>query len=403
MGNFLNTERKTTIDELVVGFKERMKNPYWLHSDKKPTIVTYYHINREKSMLDKGTGLEYNRLQNDSPLRFNKIEGFFLYGIERININLQDGDYGLESDAIEGEAIILPDTIEPTPNDYFSISYVNETLLFRVNSVNMDTLEDGANFWKIDYKLDQWEEGKIDNFVVDNYNMIVDNVNTQFKSVIKSTDYQLIEFLENLSDTLKEYYISLFYSDRVQTFIFNLSGVRMYDSYLIEFLKRNKILNRKRNYIHIDHQLEVNKTFSLEYDSSMFRALELKDKKIGERIFSTAEKIYEPNSVFSFRSEKYFEIKYLRNYTNGTNQETIINLNPALAKAIEDNTLFDNNDENSKYNIIIKYFNDQDFNVKDLDNIKKLSYQNNIELFYIIPFYIFIIEKYIKGLLLTSK
>lgn len=403
MGNFINTEIKDTVSSLVLGFKERMKNPYWLYSDKPPTIVTYYAINYEKSMLDKGTALEYDRLEEHSPLKFNKIQDFFLYGVEKINVNLQDGEYGLESDPVEGEAIILPNTIEPTPGDYFSIDYTSETLLFRVNSVNMDTLEDGANFWKIEYRLDQWEEGKIDGQIVESYNMIIDNANTKFKSIIKTSDYKLIESLEVFVDRLKEYYIDLFYEDRVQTFIFYLAESRMYDPCMIEFLIRNNILKRKRNFLHVTHQLEMNKTFSLEYDCSLFRSLEVKDKNIGDRIFSIAEAIDQVNSTFNCRSEKYYEIKYLRQKNDNINAETIINLNPAFAEAVKNKQLFNPGDPKCRYNIIIRYFYNMDFDPKDLELIEHLPYQNNIELFYMMPFYIFVIEDYIKRLLITSR
>ena len=98
-----------------------------------------------------------------------------------------------------------------------------------------------------------------------------------FKSIIKTSDYKLIESLEVFVDRLKEYYIDLFYEDRVQTFIFYLAESRMYDPCMIEFLIRNNILKRKRNFLHVTHQLEMNKTFSLEYDCSLFRSLEVKD------------------------------------------------------------------------------------------------------------------------------
>lgn len=401
MGNFINTERKATISDLVLGFKDRMKNPYWLHSDKKPTIVTYYAINYEKSMLDKGAHIEYSRLGDQSPLRYNKINNFFIYGLDTININLQDTEFGLESDPIEGEAIILPNTIEPTPGDYFTIDYTSEQLLFIVDNVSMDTLEDGANFWKIDYRLDRLENRKIEGQIVEEYNMIVDNVNTKYKSVIKKTEYDLIESLEELTDRLKNYYISLFYNDRVQTFIFYLKDCRMYDPCMIEFLIRNNILKAKRKYLNVAHQLELPKTFSLEYDSSLFRSFELKDKDIRERVFSIAKVIDQTNSIFNCRAEKYYEIKYIRSPNTNIKAETIININPALGEAIIEGKLFNPGDPNRRYNMIIRYFNGMDFDSEDLVFIEKLPFQNNIELFYMMPFYIYVIEYYIKTLLVN--
>lgn len=400
MGSFINTEYKSTISDLVVGFKERMKNPFWTYADKTPTVVTYYKINHEKSMLDKGTGLEYSRLSDKSPLKYNKIEGFLLYGIEKITVSLQDGDWGVESDPIEGEAIILPDTIEPTAGDYFAINYVNERLLFRVNSVNMDTLEDGANFWQISYKLDQTDNNLIENQIVDNYNMIVNNVGTKFKSIIKSSEYNIIEVLDNFIERLKEYYINIFFEDRVQTFIFYMGEARLYDPYMIEFLIRNNILKRERNkYIHIAHQLEVDKTFSIDYDCSLFRSFELKDKNIADRIFSNAILIDQPNSTFNCRSENYYSIKYIRGSNGNLDAEVIININPALAEAIREKELFREEDSKSRYNLIIKYFNNMEYDSKDIEAIENIMYQNNIELFYLMPFYIYIMQDYIKKLL----
>lgn len=401
MGTFTNTEYKTTIDNLIVGFKERMKNPLWLLNDKNATPVTYYKLNHGQSMLDGATGLEYDRLSKKSPLRFNKIDNFFIYGIEKMNVNLQDTEYGMESDPIEGEGIILPNTIEPTPGDYFAINYLKERLLFLVTSVNLDTLEDGSNFWQVTYKLDQTEMELIDDQVVENYNMIINNVGTKFKSIIKTSDYKIISFMEEYSDRLKEYFINLFYDDRVQTFIFYLSGERFYDPCMIEFIKRNSLFeNRSRSdYLFIDHQLEMGRTFSIEYDCSLYRSIELKNKNLFDRIFSTATLIDQTNSTFNCRAEDYYMIKYIRKSNKELDKETIINLNPSCVEAIGQNKLFNENDPKCVYNLLIKYFNNGTFHSEDFEPMMDVEFQNNIELFYLIPFYIFIIQEYVKKLL----
>ena len=96
---------------LVESYKDRLKNPYYTQTDKKATIVTYYNINKAKSTLDEGLKIEYSRLGKDSPLRFNRIHNFFIYGLERISTQLESGDFGIVASDIEGEAIILPNTI----------------------------------------------------------------------------------------------------------------------------------------------------------------------------------------------------------------------------------------------------------------------------------------------------
>lgn len=401
MGTFTNTEYKSTIDSLIVGFKERMKNPLWWLNDKNATPVTYYKLNHEKSMLDGPTGLEYDRLSKKSPLRFNRVENFIIYGIDRINVNLNDTEYGLESDPIEGEGIILPNTIEPTPGDYFSINYLNERLLFLVTSANLDTLEDGSNFWQINYKLDQTEMELIDDQVVENYNLIIKNIGTKFKTVVKSSEYKLIEYMEEYSDRLKEYYLDLFYDNRVETFIFYLANTRFYDPCMIEFIKRNNLFSgRARNkYVHIDHQLDMGRTFSIEYDCSIYRSIELKNRNLIDRIFSTASLIDQTNTTFNCRAEDYYLIKYIRRPNKDIDKETIINLNPSCVEAVEKNVLFNENDPKAIYNLLIKYFNNGEYHSEDFEPMMDVEFQNNIELFYMIPFYIFIIQDYLKKLL----
>ena len=228
-GKFINTTQKVIIDSLVESYKDRLKNPYYTQTDKKATIVTYYNINKAKSTLDEGLKIEYSRLGKDSPLRFNRIHNFFIYGLERISTQLENGDFGITASDIEGEAIILPNTIEPLPNDYFTINYLNDTLLFKVTGVTFDTIENDANFWKITYKLDRMEDTDILDQISDEFEMIVNNVGTQYKSIIRKKDYDFIDKLELIIDRIKEYYNSLFYNERVQTYTFQNLTKRFYD------------------------------------------------------------------------------------------------------------------------------------------------------------------------------
>ena len=49
MGSFINTNYSKTVDNLVKGSQERLNNPYYLFSSKKPTNVTYWNINIKKT------------------------------------------------------------------------------------------------------------------------------------------------------------------------------------------------------------------------------------------------------------------------------------------------------------------------------------------------------------------
>lgn len=395
MSKFINTEKKVAIDSLVAGFKDRMKNPYYSLQDKKPSVVTYFTHNIENSTLDSSTNTEYNQLGDNSPTRYNKISGLFLYGIEKITVNLDLGEYGLESNPIEGEAIVLPNTIIPIPGDYFQIDYTGKEYLFKVTECTPDTIDSGSNFYKINYKLDQTNSEKINSLVVDSYSMIINNVGTKFNPIIKSNDYDFIIILEDILLRLKRYYKNLFYNSRVQTFTFTHNECRFYDPYLIEFLIRNRLLEGDSEYIYIGHQITPHSTMFLDYDKTMFRDVELRAKDgIGNRISSTATLITDPVSIFASRKEDYYIIKYNNNY-NGL--EFIENFDPFLIDAIINNKI---TDINTYYNIIVKYFNNiETFESDDVSFLEEIDYQSNIELFYCIPIIIYIIEYYIKNML----
>ena len=123
MSEFFNTNYNKTVSNLIKGSQSRMDNPYYVFSGKSGTPVTYYNINIKKSTLDQGTRNTYDRIGENSPLRFNKINNFQLYGIDKIQLDYNVGEFGVES-PVEGEAFILPNTIIPCVDDMFLINYL---------------------------------------------------------------------------------------------------------------------------------------------------------------------------------------------------------------------------------------------------------------------------------------
>ena len=153
MGKFTDTKYVNTIDNLVDATKNKLNNPYYIFNNQSPTRVTYYSQNIESSTVDEASGLYEQHIGEMSPFKFNKIKDFIIYGIEKISTEYDVGDSGLEAGQINGSAIILPNTVNPRPGDFFSISYVKENILFKVNGVTSDTLDNGANVYKIEYAV----------------------------------------------------------------------------------------------------------------------------------------------------------------------------------------------------------------------------------------------------------
>lgn len=396
MAKFTNTTHKVTVDSLVDGFKEKIKNPYNMHIDKKPTLTTYYNQNTKKSTLDEGFKTEYSALGKNSPLKFNKVNNFFIYGLERITTELENGEWGLESSSIEGDAIVLPNTIVPIPNDYFTINHCDKKLLFKVINSTVNTIESGANFYKIEYKLDQFTDEEIEKQVEDKFEMVVNNVGTQFNTIIRSEDYDFIDKVESVLDRLKTYYCNLFYKDRVQTFILNYDSKHFYDPYLIEFLKKHNLINNNGDYLYIAHQTYIPATFSLDYDKTMFRMVEKGViNKNKPRTKSQADIIDEYLSILCTRAESYYKINYIGKHAN-PNNFIIENFNHDLLDRIYENKLFK---EDNYLNIIIKYFNNVEIKPEDIYAIEDIDFEHDIVLFYNIPVIIYILEHKVKSIL----
>ena len=411
MGNFINTTYKDTMDYITSASSDIIKNPLYIFNDKKALKVLYYNINCEKSTLDEAAKIPYSDLGLSCPFRFNRINDMFIYGAEKIQLSLENGDFGLESGEIVGEAIILPNTITPYPGDYFEIPHIKSKLLFRVNEVQKDTLDDGANIWKISYKLEHVDNTNILPLIVSDWNMVVNNIGTSYSPVIESNKYNIIEILDNTAVQLKNYFKDIFYNEKVQTFCFTGFYLeKFYDPYMIEFLKRNKILSNsgQKDYVYIDHKLELQKTFSRDYNKTFFRSLETKDinhlKKA--KIKSTAEYIKNIMSIFSKRPEDYFCLNYIvptyESVPTPYAVHDILQCFPdELLHNIVENKYFEEEDK-LFYNIIIKYFNNKDIVLEDITCLEYIDYLDNINLFFAIPMLIFCIEYTIKKMMSTT-
>lgn len=398
-GKFINTTFSDNINTLVDNAKNIINNPYYLYNDSLPTIVTYFNINKEMSTLDEGFKGIMSDVGKDSPLYYNIVEEFYLYGLEQIQIQMEHGEFGAESSEISGEAILLPNTIIPYVGDYFKIPYLQENLMFRVTGASQDTLENGSNMYKIQYMLESGKIQERDLNIKDRYSMISNNVGTGFNVILNNKKVDLIKELENYLYRLKVYFTNTFYNDRVQSFIYLYKGMRFYDPYMTQFLMDNDLLNGGDEYIYITQQVSLRSYFPIEYDRTFFRCLENKDFKRLRKYDYTAISRYidgVDTSIFSTRQEEYLEVDFKYNNPHRSFYGVIPCFPDELIEHIESKKLFD--DENSIYNIIIKYAANMDISSYDLE-FMDFDICNNVKIFYAIPCIIYCIESFIKRMM----
>ena len=414
MGKILDTTYHETIENITSFYGNLINNSFYDLNDKKPTIVTYYNINKSYSSLDPGAKIAYDNIGDKTPFRFNMIENFIIYGINRVELQTAIEEFGTEAEKISGDAFILPNTIIPTEGDYFEIPYVKDsTWLFMVNDVQQDTLKNGSNVYKITYRLEYVDHDRLKNAVVDTFKMIEKREGTNIVRIVNNRDYATAKKMDAVAVKLKGYFNELFYNPKVQTFTYvDLTEWRMYDPFMVEFLIRNKILANgdHTSYIHVCHQLPINKTFTIDYDNTIFRAFELQDiEKLRTSIRSiVAEEIISYGTTFYARYETYFKAKYIRerNEYTGTSLEDEF-FYPIINKEyVDEITHQDLNHPSPLWiNIIIKHFADKDNDrititeeeLKSLDN--DLIMADSMRMFYLIPLVIYCLETAIEKVL----
>ena len=400
MGKILNTTYHDSVEKVTGFYNNLVNNPFYVLNDKKPIICTYYNINKDFSSLDPGSKLHMDNIGDDTPLRFNKINDFLLYGFNRIELNTENDEFGLEADQIEGECFVLPNTIVPTEGDYFEVDHIKDsTWLFMVKDVQKDTLDNGSNVYKLSYKLECIDHDEIINNIVYNFKMIEQREGTNIAKVVRCEDYDIAKLMDEKAVMLKSYFEDLFYSEKVQSFIYmDSTSFRTYDPYMIEFLMRNKILdNGEDSYIHVTHQIPVQNTFSLDYDRTFFRAFERckREKVVTSNYTTYLEEIISYGTTFSARYEDYFKAEYGDKIKPGFNTSC---LDDDIIFHINDNELYKDEDK-LWLNILVKYFNYSNLTENEINSIENIDFSLSKEAFYIIPLLIFCLEKFIEKVL----
>lgn len=411
MGKFTNSSYVDELDSLQTGFKENiLDNPFYKYNAVPESIVTYYNLDKENSTLDEAANnIEIYINRADSPIKYRKIENFIIYGLEKVILNLDVGEFGLENSDISGEGMIITGTIIPYSGDLFTINHTNTELLFRVINSQPDTLPNGANCYKIEYKLFKLDKVHLEDNLTGEYTFLHNNVGTELNPVIEKDKYKELYELDRISNILVEYYKDMFYDDRVNSFIFKNNKLRFYDSILTQFLIDTDILNNTSDkYLYLSQQIKTERDFNIKYNRSFYNALMRKNKDIVDRVdsFCYGELIESKIGIFYTRPEEYFTMKYER-----------IDMNPTflhcLTYDIFDRVFLNNVIENVKYgdnktkflhNIIIKYFNDENISKDDLKNLEYLDFvEDDIDLFYYIPCVIYIMEQEIRSILDLGK
>lgn len=272
-------DEESMINGNVFKFEQRLHthlNKYIEHG----AILTNYFSQRENAItVDRGTRDIDKLFGKNSPLRFNRIKNFPLYGFGQTNPENTD-EMQIEDINVEGDCIILPSTIAPKPFDFFTINHLKMKAVFMVTLVTYDSMKvDG--FYKIHYRLVSTSEetlGNLENQTVRRYCVDLNAVGSNINPIIEEDDMVYRKQVQQMVNKIIQAYRAMYYNQRHDCFLFHnpTTGELWFDMCGNEFMAKHSLMNPENstNVIMLNDKLS-DPQMALMYNNSVYNWLEL--------------------------------------------------------------------------------------------------------------------------------
>lgn len=407
MGKFIDD--KEFISNNVKELTKNMESQYAIFTPGTPTFTDYFYINKEASHVDSGLKTVEKLTGELSATRYNLIKDFPLFNMEQILLELEDTEYGLDS-SYESEALILPNTIKPTPDDYFAISYLGKTIFFRVTDVKYDTLKNN-NYYNISFTIKATDDSYYKAFmknVIETYRCLYRNYGTENKFLVKEEILINVIKIQNLYEDLCKNYKLNFYLEKFNAFIYkgHILG-NIYDPYNNHFINKNRLYAYNPNDINnMYFYEEKDEFFELDYDqNSIYSIMENTDKtSFSDESVKLYYGVKQPfvDSIFRYYDDDRVKSLYVSFPKDIYNNEDAL---PLLPQNIIDNIINNTSIEGDLINnILVSHFNTS---IKDLEvllnDTKKIKVNYTFEHYIIIPLVLFTIKEFIDFVLKNEQ
>ena len=186
-------------------------------------ITTYYSIDAEYSQTLAGYQSIHDFISADSTVAFNKVLNMPMAGIDNLLVmNEFNDETGMDAD-FESDALILPRTVNPKQNDFFTVSGMLHPTLFVVTDVQQ-TLVRSNPFVQIHFKLahmgQDWID-QIDRQVLKTFTCSVSSLGGDKTLLIEAgTAGDLQTHIQNYMD-VANMYISTYYDRSRAAFVYD--------------------------------------------------------------------------------------------------------------------------------------------------------------------------------------
>lgn len=384
------------VEDTTFQFENRFKSPTARFIDTTPVFVTYYHVDTDNTTVDEGFLDVASVIGHRSPIRFNKIENFPLYGMDQIVLNIAEDDQGLDT-TWDGDGIVLPKTIKPVPNDFFVIPTLKDYYIFRVTNIQYDTVMPD-NYYKIEFKLEYIDSTKLEEIekqVLEEHICVLENIGTETNCIIEKSSYQKIKEIEKMYAEIKDLYMAMFYNDRHNVFLCEIEdGKLLYDPLQTYFINIHKLFNNKNDLstIILTDQYDDPKR-KYKYAKSVYKFLETRDMKL--------------LSMFKYTTRPGTSIR--ESSFRKWHDRNIEVLDTPMVIPDESNSIFSrdymeaiklNAPVESEYaSLIQRYLRSEKLTIKDISmelDTELIYLNNSIEVFFFTPFIMYIIRDIIE-------
>ena len=394
MAFFVNEQKM--VEDSTFQYEERIKSPASRFIESTPVFTTYYHINVDQTTVDEGFLDVASIIGHRSPIRFNKIEDFPIYGLDQIVLQLQEEDQGLDV-SFESEATILPNTIKPVQNDFFIIPTLKDYYIFRVTDIQYDNIMPD-NFYKINYKLEYIDSVKLEEIekqvILENV-CILENIGTETNCIIQKSIYKKIQDVEKMYREITEFYKVMFYNDRHNVFLGELENGRfLYDPLQTEFINKNRLFNEKNNLetLILTEEYDDPKR-KYKYAKSVYKFIELQDMKLlSNFVYAKRPGTTIHESSFYRWYDKKVDVLDIPQFIT---DESLRIFSDEFVLAIRDNIEMKSDYANS----IQKFVRSEKITIEDIPltlDTELIYLNNSLEVFFFTPIILYIIKTIIK-------
>ncbi|MCM1214008.1 MAG: hypothetical protein NC548_05760 [Lachnospiraceae bacterium] len=319
MARIQHVEKAQFINSVIDIYTQNKLGQYSKILDKNPLFVTYYHICQPLSRVDVGTGGIESEIGPRSPIRFNKILDFPIYNLPELKPDIVYDETGYDIELEASDITILPGTIKPLAGDYFVLDIPGaKQYLFRVNNLRYNTIQSN-DFYLIDIDIKaigsnvEMEKG-IDSQIVDTYQTVFDNIGTEDRCFVKTTDIGYLNSVSDLYYKLRDYYKDAFYKPELNTFTTcvgygcGAAALWVTDPYLEAFINRSHIYYDEgvENTLVLSPNTLVPDKFELNFSRTLYDALLQNSLEMLARFpyayYTVVDKMFSAFNTYGYRA-----------------------------------------------------------------------------------------------------